>query len=229
MKSKKKMLLALGAMSAAAIGAGATSTFAWYTANANAKVNAAAATGNLTSTASSISAGTFTVNFTVTPADSELELSHVATAAEASSGLAGIATVAEGDLVYGVINNGAATMRKCAAASNFISSYSITAAWATTPSDPADVAYLGNKKFTITLGVTGNAKFLTEDDDLTGQSNRTSATAVVHIAANMGLTVDTIDYAYVHIEPTSISASETGTVGAVTVTEASDVTLVADA
>ena len=29
MKSKKKMLLALGAMSAAAIGAGATSTFAW--------------------------------------------------------------------------------------------------------------------------------------------------------------------------------------------------------
>ena len=31
MKSKKKMLLALGAMSAAAIGAGATSTFAWYT------------------------------------------------------------------------------------------------------------------------------------------------------------------------------------------------------
>ena len=41
MKSKKKMLLALGAMSAAAIGAGATSTFAWFTVTTTAKVKQA--------------------------------------------------------------------------------------------------------------------------------------------------------------------------------------------
>jgi hypothetical protein len=47
MKSKKKMLLALGAMSAAAIGAGATSTFAWYQANVTAGAAKTQAKGDI--------------------------------------------------------------------------------------------------------------------------------------------------------------------------------------
>ena len=119
-------------------------------------------------------------------------------------------------------------MRKCAAATDFISAYSITASWASAPTDPADVAYLGGKKFSITLGVTGNAKLLASNA-VTGQSNDTAATAVVHIAADtLALTVNTISKGFVHIEPTSLSESETGTVGAVTVAQASNVTLEAD-
>lgn len=194
---------------------------AWYTADANAKVNVSAATGNLTTTESSIDAGTYTVNFTVTPADSELELSHVVTAAGTDG--AGV-SIAVGDLIYGVISNGTATTRKCATSSNFISGYTIAASWATTPSDPADVAYLSGKSFTINLGVTGQAKLLASNG-VTGLVNATSATAVVHIAANMGLSVDTVTHPYVHIEPSSLTEAEEDTVGAVTVTAASNVSL----
>ncbi len=183
-------------------------------------------TGNLISTASSINAGTYTVNFTVTPTDSQLELSHVATGAEASSGLAGIAAASlnEGDLVYGIISNGAATMRKCATSSNFISGYTIAASWASAPTDPADVAYLGGKSFTINLGVTGQAKLLASNG-VTGLVNATSATAVVHIAAStLALTVDTYSHAYVHIEPFDLSwivENPSTTVGGIVVIETS--------
>ena len=119
-------------------------------------------------------------------------------------------------------------MRKCAAATNFISAYSIAASWASTPTDPADVGYLGGKKFTINLSVTGNAKLLASNG-VTGQTNYTDATAVVHIAAStLSLTVDTISRGYVHIEPTSISESESDTVGAVVVDSANGVTLTAE-
>ena len=224
---KSKIIVPAVALLVLGLAATTSATVAWYTADANAKVNASAATGNLTSTASSIDAGTYTINFTVTPTDSELELSHVANGTEASSGLSGIAAASlnEGDLVYGIISNGTATMRKCATSSNFISGFSISASWASAPTDPADVAYLGGKSFTINLGVTGNAK-LVATNGVTGLVNATSATATVHIAAStLALTVDTISHPYVHIEPTSLSASETGTVGAVTVVEANAVSL----
>ena len=109
---------------------------------------------------------------------------------------------------------------------NFATNFSISASWASTPSDPADVAYLGGKSFTINLSVTGNAHFLGAGTATTGQSNVDTATAVVHIAAStLALTVDTISLQYVHIEPTSISASETGTVGAIVVDDANNVSL----
>ena len=57
MKSKKKMLLALGAMSAAAIGAGATSTFAWFAAQSSATVAFQSSAGS-----ESLSAGTTTLS-----------------------------------------------------------------------------------------------------------------------------------------------------------------------
>ena len=210
-----------------AIATGALGVKAWYTADANAKVNAATATGNLTTTASSIDAGTYTINFTVTPGDSELELSHVVTSADVSGGLNGIASPTAGKLVYGVISNGTATMREVTTLpGNFATNFSIGASWASTPTDPADVAYLGGKSFTINLSVTGNAHFLGAGTATTGQSNVDSATAIVHIAAStLALTVDNISLQYVHIEPTSISASENGTVGAIVVDSANNVSL----
>ena len=226
-KTKRSLLIGVAAMGLVAASAGAVSTFAWYTNNQNATVNANTASGNLTTTKSTVSAGTYSINFTVTPAKTQLELSHVASSDEASSGVNGIAAASlnAGDLIFGAISNGTATMRKCEAATNFITSYSITASWASTPTEPADVAYLGGKSFTINLSVTGKANLLA-NDDLTGQSNATTATAVVHIAAStLALTVDTISKPYVHIEPTSLSAAEDGTVGAVVVDAASGVTL----
>ena len=154
-----------------------------------------------------------------------MQLSHVVSGAEASAGLNGVTSPAEGDLVYGVISNGTATMRKCGSAAGFITAYTISATWASAPSDPADVAYLGGKSFTINLSVTGNAKLLA-NNNVTGQENQTTATAVVHIAAStLALTVDTISNPYVHIEPTSLSATETGTAGAVVVDAATNVSL----
>lgn len=226
MKKTKIIVPAIAAL-VLGLGAAVSSTVAWYTADANAKVNVAAATGNLTSTASSIDAGDYTINFTVTPTDSELELSHVATGAEASSGVSGIAAASlnEGDLIYGVISNGTATMRKCATSSNFVSGYTITASWASAPTDPADIAYLGGKSFTINLSVGGNAKFLASNG-VTGLVNATSATAVVSIASStLALSVGSYSHEYVHIEPTSLSASESGTSGSVSVVEASNVSL----
>jgi len=221
MKKTKIIVPAIAAL-VLGLGAAVSSTVAWYTADANAKVNVAAATGNLTTTASSINAGEYTINFTVTPTDSQLELSHVA--AEAGTDGAG-ASVAVGDLIYGVISHGAATTRKCATSSNFISAYTISASWASAPSDPQDIAYLGGKTLTINLGVTGQAKLLATNG-VTGLVNATSGTAVVHIAANtLALSVDTLSNPYVHIEPSSLTESETGTVGAVTVVAASNVSL----
>ena len=67
MKSKKKMLLALGAMSAAAIGAGATSTFAWYSASSAATATAAMQGATVTTTMASAADGTdVVVQFTFT-------------------------------------------------------------------------------------------------------------------------------------------------------------------
>ena len=65
MKSKKKMLLALGAMSAAAIGAGATSTFAWYTVNASLSI-VTATQENVKTAASDLSVGEYKVVFSIT-------------------------------------------------------------------------------------------------------------------------------------------------------------------
>ena len=226
-KTKRSLLIGIAAMGLVAASAGAVSTFAWYTNDQNAAVNANTATGDLTTTQSTINAGTYSINFTVSPADSELELSHVVT--EAGTDGAGTA-VAVGDLVYGAISNGTATTRKVTAAGNFITNFTISASWASTPTEPADVAYLGEKKFTINLTATGQAKFLTAGNAVSGQGNATAATAVVHIAAStLALTVNTISYEYIHIEPAQLNASESGTTGAVNVTAASGVSLVADA
>ncbi len=222
MKKSTKILVPALAVLALGMAASVTGTVAWYTADSNAKVNVTAATGNLTSTASSITAGTYTINFTVTPADSELELSHVAT--EAGTDGAGTA-VASGDLIFGVVSNGTVNTRKCATSSNFISGYTIAPSWDVVPSDPADVAYLGGKSFTINLGVTGQAKLLATNG-ITGLVNATAGTAIVHIAAStLALSVDSVSHPYVHIEPSNLSGSETGTVGAVTVVAANDVSL----
>ena len=209
-----------------------SSTFAWYTADQNAAVNANTATGNLTVTSTTINLDAVSVDFTVTPADAELELSHVATSAEASIGLGNLAASAldQGDLVIGAISNGAATMRKATAVTNLISSYSITASWhGGTPTDPATVAYLKNKKFTINLSVTGQAKLLAASA-VTGLTNATAGTAVVHIANadGLGLTVDTLSHGYVHIEPVNLDATESSTVGAIVVDAAEGVTLTAN-
>ena len=222
---KTKILVPALAVLALGMAASVTGTVAWYTADANAKVNANTATGNLTTASSSVVANSYSVNFTVTPTDSELELSHVVTAAEASAGLNGVVSPTAGDLIYGIITGGVATMRKCASASNFISAYTISASWASAPTDAADIAYLGGKSFTINLSVTGNAKLLA-NNNVTGLTNQTTATAVVHIAAStLALTVDTISQPYVHIEPTSLSEAESDTVGAVVVDSASNVSL----
>jgi|GEM_PF-4761471 len=66
MKSKKKMLLALGAMSAAAIGAGATSTFAWYQSTQKAAFSQAA-TADVISALPQTNALDVSVNVTVAP------------------------------------------------------------------------------------------------------------------------------------------------------------------
>lgn len=222
---KSKIIVPAVALLTLGLAASVTGTVAWYTANSNATVNANAATGNLTSTTSTINAGEYSINFTVTPTASQLQLSHVVEAAEASAGLNGVTSPAAGDLIYGVISNGTATMRKCGGATGFISAYSISASWVSTPTDPADVAYLGGKSFTINLTVGGNAKFLSSNN-VTGLTNQTTATAVVHIAAStLALTVDTLSQEYVHIEPASLSAAESGTAGSISVTAASGVTL----
>lgn len=65
MKSKKKMLLALGAMSAAAIGAGATSTFAWYTAANGSFTASATSAGTITLSKQSESLGGLTFDFQI--------------------------------------------------------------------------------------------------------------------------------------------------------------------
>ena len=103
----------------------ASCILAWYTADANATVKSAAGTGgSLETTTSTISAGQYVINFVIAPVDDELELSHVASAAGTDG--AG-ASIAVGDLVYGVVSNGTATTRKCTAVTNFITSYSVTA------------------------------------------------------------------------------------------------------
>lgn len=209
---------------------GTDCTFAWYQAQSNAAVNVATASGNLTATASQVALANYTINFTVTPVTSTLQLSHVATSAEGTADEVGGVAVDDldaGDLVYGGVHNGTVQVIKAGSATGFITGYSITAEWDETPADSADVAALGGKKFTINLGVTGNANLLASSA-VTGLTNYDSATAVVHIAANMGLTVNTISRAYVHIEPTELDDSETGTVGAVTVQTATNVSLTSD-
>lgn len=67
MKSKKKLLIAMAAMSVAAIGAGTVSTFAWFTAAATAKLGTATGSSEaLTVTHTNYSAGELTVPITVT-------------------------------------------------------------------------------------------------------------------------------------------------------------------
>lgn len=219
------MLLAAGAV-------GATGTFAWYQATSNAAVNAITASGDLASTASTVGVATYSINFTVTPADAALQLSHVADSTEATAdkvGGASVDSLNEGDLVYGGVHAGSPKVFKVASASDFITSFSISASWASTPTDPSDVTALGGKKFTINLTATGQAKFLTGGSALTGQGNATAATAVVHIAAStLALSVDTLSYSYVHIEPSTLTTSESGTSGAINVTAADNVPLVAD-
>lgn len=228
---KTKILIPALAVLALGMAASVTGTVAWYTADSNAKINVNTASGNIGSTTSTITAGVYSVNFNVAPAVANLELTHVVTSAEASAGLNGAGTLTAGDMVYGVISNGTATMRKITGTlgTNYVTTLNITATWASAPTDPADVAYLKGKKFSISLTSSGHAHFLNGGTASSGQSNAEAATAVVHIDNSLNLTVDTISPAYVHIEPESLSATETGTGGSVAVTAATNIAPEVDA
>ena len=168
------------------------------------------------------------MNFTVTPASSELQLSHVADSTEGTNDAVGGASVADlnaGDLVYGGVHAGSVQVIKCPSATGFITAYTITASWDSNPTDSADIAALGGKSFTINISVTGKANLLA-NNNVTGQTNYTTATATVHIAANtLALTVDSYTRGYVHIEPNSLTSTESDTVGAVVVDAANNVAL----
>ena len=218
MKNKKKLLVAVAAMGLLAVGTAGVGTMAWYTADANATVKSAAGTGgSLETTTSTISAGQYVINFVIAPVDDELELSHVATAAGTDG--AG-ATIAVGDLIYGVVSNGTATTRKCAAVTNFITSYSVEASWASDPTDPADIAYLNGKRFTVATGVSGQAKLLASSA-VTGLSNLTEGSVTFDITYSAGtwtFTAASYTNQYVHIEPQRMDdTAESSTVGAVTI------------
>ena len=166
------------------------------------------------------------MNFTVSVNDSQLQLSHVVTAAEESSGLNGIASVEEGDLVYGVISNGVANMRKVTAADDFIATITVSAAWDSAPENEADIAYLNGKKFTATFTATAQAYLLEANNAFAGVENVATGTVQFTIGydgeADPGeewtFTAGTYTNRYVHIEPTSVSATETGTTGSLAVT-----------
>lgn len=219
---KSKIIVPAVALLALGLAASTTATVAWYTANSNATVKSAAATGSLSTTTSSIQAGEYVVDFTITPAANTLQLSHVATSNEATNGVSGIdaADLTAGDLIFGVVSNGKATMRKCADSTNFITSYSVSAEWHAAPTDPADIAYLNGKKFTVAIGVDGQAKLL-GSNGVSGQSNQTSGSVQFTISysdSTWTFTAGTSSNAYVHIEPQRMDdTAESNTTGAVTI------------
>lgn len=186
--------------------------------------------GSLTTIASSIQAGTYTINFAVTvdnATSKQLQLSHVYE--ESDGALNGVANPTEGDLIYGIVSNGSATMRKVAIddKANFIAPVAVTASWQSAPTDPAEIASLNNQTFTATLTASGQAKLLATNA-VTGLANQGSGSVTFTIVytpaqnetpASWAFNVTTaLDNAYVHVEPKHLDATETGTTGGLSVT-----------
>lgn len=220
---KKRLLISSVLMSAVLACALGTGTYAWYSATSNASASVGTnTTGDLSAAGSTIAAGSYTINLGVSLAKSTLELSHVVTTQEASSGLNGVTAPAAGELVYGVINQGVANMAKVETANlaNYVTTYSVSASWETAPTNPADMEYFKNKTFTVDIGVEGNAKLLA-NSSVTGNENKTSDTVTFTITyedSAWKFTPTALNYGYVHIEPTSISENESNTTGKVKIT-----------
>ena len=207
--------------------------FAWFQANANAGITkGSTAHGALTTIASTLDVQNYTVDFDIVLDNSELELSHVATADEASAGLGGIAAanLNAGDLVYGGVYNGAVKLKKATATTNLITTYTVSASWNSAPTDPAEIEYLDGKYFTATMSVgESNARFVgVATSSLT---NSTTATIVFQIgyddAADPGqewsFTPGTASILGIHVEPTNVNTTslDEGTAGSVTVSAVS--------
>ena len=192
MKNKKLMLIAVAAMGLVASATAGVSTMAWYQAQANAGIALGnGGSGSLTTEASTLEAINHSIDFTIDLADDDdkLELSHVVTAAEADAGLGGIsaASLTTGDLVYGGLYKGAVKLKKAEATTNLITTYTVSAAWATddAPTDSAEIDAIKNKYFTATLTATNQAKFVA--NAVSGLTNATTATVVFQITYSAGV------------------------------------------
>ena len=209
--------------------------FAWYQANANAGIAfKSSTTGNLTTKGSTLDVRNYQINFGVSLNKSQLELSHVADEDEGTADEVGGATVAslsEGDLVYGGIYDGDVQVKKVASddKGNFITTYTITASWQSAPTDPAEIAYFNGATFTATITATAQAFFCA--NAISGLTNSETATCTVTISydANaVGEKWSFVASAYspagIHVEPTDVDDEETGTTGSIAVTAVAGLT-----
>ena len=204
MKSKKKLLIAMAAMSVAAIGAGTVSTFAWYTASAAVKLQ------NTSDVGYSIHAGTSTaeaenVNITFTVA-------HKTGAPVVELSTVDGSTVKHGTMKNGHDKEATAWDGKNKTGHILISQYDVTAvldAGAT----PGQKAYLNNKSYTFKLESVGNARILsyntaiditTEDgfanadakDEMDGSNDSKTPTVTITFGANGVVSTYTISNPY---------------------------------
>lgn len=232
---KTKLLIATAALSLAAVAAGTVSTMAWYTADQQAKISKGnAVEGTLSTKASTIAASTYSINFTVKvggAASKQLELSHVY--ATSDGNLNGVTSPAAGDLIYGIVSNEVATMRKVAAGNkdNFIAPVTVEAEWVTAPTDPAEIASINGKTFTATFTATAQA-YLLDKNDVTGLTQSATGSveftiAYVSATSSWTFTAGTYTNAFVHVEPSDLSSAENGTEGSLTVTSISGVIVAA--
>ena len=143
MKSKKKMLLALGAMSAAAIGAGATSTFAWFSATQTVNL-ATTSNETLSVTQQGLDTVNLNVEFTYS-SDDDVELTN-----------------SSGETYY--VNADGATIKKTG--NKAVGSFKVlTAAWVEDAAYTAAVAdgtlaALAGKTYLVTLAGSTNVVLL---------------------------------------------------------------------
>lgn len=228
MKSKKKLLLlGVGAMGALAMGVGATSTFAWYQAQSNVGITkGTTAHGALSTVASQLDVQNYTVNFDIVPTTASIQLSHVVTAAEASAGLANLnaASLTAGDLVYGGVYNSAVKLAKAESTTGLITTYTVSASWASAPTDPAEIEYIKGKHFTATMTAGDNAEFVANAvSGLTPSATATVVFTITYSAGTWTFTPAAPSIVGIHVEPANVSTTtlDDGTVGSVSVTEVS--------
>lgn len=163
---------------------------------------------------------------------SQLELSHVANSTEAGAdavGGASVASLSEGDLVYGGMYDGNVQVKKVASENkaNYITTYTVTASWQSAPTDPSEIAFFNGATFNATVTATAQASFCANDvSGLTNSETATVSFTITYDANAVGekwtFTAGTYSPAGIHVEPTDVDDEETGTTGSVAVTAVDD-------
>lgn|GEM_PF-2358358 len=147
--------------------------------------NNAAVQASIASTSTTLDAGAYKINFTIATL-SGIELTQND----------------DGTLYRGIYNNSGSAVQRTAVTgetkANCMKAVTITAEWAVTPTDEADVAYLKGKTITgATLTAEGNVKLISSADygDLTGVADATTQAITVTVGASnvASLTVTVAD------------------------------------